>query len=414
MAEVIVLGAGAAGLAAAAALARAGRSVLILEARERIGGRCWTRRFPGVRTPVELGAEFIHGEARETYALLRRAGQAAVPSGRLQRHGTSAGLRPVDAFAEARKAMSAAAPHADVSFAAFLASQRGLSPRTRLFARMMVEGFDAADPARASARSIIEEWGGAAMSGRQPRPRDGYDALLGWLASQALAGGARLKLGACVSELRHGSRGVQVLGRFAGTPFSYAARRALVTLPLGVLQAGDVRFRPALDDKAEALRRLESGPVIKMALRFGAPFWERRSRTAAFFHSPAAAFPTFWNLLPAHAPVLVAWAGGPKAQRMAGQAPAALLRAALTSLRTLFGPVADPDAVALHDWRSDPFARGAYSYERVGGQGARRQLARPAGRLHFAGEATDWEGESGTVSGALRSGIRAAREILGA
>jgi monoamine oxidase len=80
-----VIGAGAAGLAAARELTRAGRSVLVLEARERIGGRCWTRHMPGLEIPVELGAEFIHGEAKVTHALLKKAGLAAVDSIREQR-----------------------------------------------------------------------------------------------------------------------------------------------------------------------------------------------------------------------------------------------------------------------------------------------------------------------------------------
>ena len=99
--DVLVIGAGAAGLAAAAALARAGRSVLVLEARSRIGGRCWTRRMAGLAIPVELGAEFLHGEAKSTRALLRQAGIAAVNASRLRRHFESGRLRPVDTFAEA-------------------------------------------------------------------------------------------------------------------------------------------------------------------------------------------------------------------------------------------------------------------------------------------------------------------------
>src|SRR5882672_10509815 len=83
--DVIVIGAGAAGLAAADELSRKGARVLILEARDRIGGRCWTRRIPGLSIPVELGAEFIHGEAKVTHALLKRAGLAAVDSVREQR-----------------------------------------------------------------------------------------------------------------------------------------------------------------------------------------------------------------------------------------------------------------------------------------------------------------------------------------
>src|SRR5688500_7838448 len=103
--DVIVVGAGAAGLAAAEALARAGRSVLVLEARERIGGRVWTRRMPGLAVPVELGAEFVHGEAAVTYGLLKKAGMRTVASGRVQRYAAGGRLRPVDSFKQAQLAM---------------------------------------------------------------------------------------------------------------------------------------------------------------------------------------------------------------------------------------------------------------------------------------------------------------------
>ena len=90
-----------------------------------------------------------------------------------------------------------------------------------------------------------------------------------------------------------------------------AAYQAVVTLPLGVLQSRAVRFTPGLE-KDRALRRLASGPVIKATLRFAHAFWEQH-RGVAFFHAPQAAFPTFWTPLPARAPLLIAWAGGPKA-----------------------------------------------------------------------------------------------------
>jgi len=103
-AEVIVIGAGAAGLAAARELTAAGCSVLILEARERVGGRCWTRRMPGLEIPVELGAEFIHGEAKVTHALLEKAGLTAIDAVREQRFLEHGRLRRINAFAEAQRA----------------------------------------------------------------------------------------------------------------------------------------------------------------------------------------------------------------------------------------------------------------------------------------------------------------------
>jgi monoamine oxidase len=167
-----------------------------------------------------------------------------------------------------------------------------------------------------------------------------------------------------------------------------------------------------LRDKRDALGQLASGPVIKAALRFERPFWEERSPGTAFFHAPRSAFPTFWTPLHARVPLLIAWAGGPKAERLARLSEKRLIEHALRGVRALFGRVAALDAALVHDWHRDPFARGAYSYVLVGGEGAREQLAEPiAETLFFAGEATDTE-EAGTVAGGLRSGARAARRIL--
>ena len=92
----------------------------------------------------------------------------------------------------------------------------------------------------------------------------------------------------------------------------------------------------------------------------------------------------------------------------------ALVGACLASLRRLFGRVPAPDEICMHDWRADPWASGAYSYVLVGGAGAREALAQPLhGTLFFAGEAANLEGEAGTVGGALQSGQRAARELIG-
>ena len=399
--DVVVIGAGAAGLAAAEALSRAGRTVLVLEARERIGGRVWTRRMPGLSVPVELGGEFVHGEAAVTHALLRKAGMATVPSGRVQRYAQGGRLRPVDSFKQAQLAMqdTSALQERDLSVEELLRRRR-LPPLTRTFARLMVQGFDAADPARASARAIAEEWGGGQMDGAQPRLRQGYGPLLDWLAVQIIRRGGRLKMQSAVREVRWRPGHLEV----AGEGFHHAARSAIITLPLGVLQSGAVRFSPQVK-KDEAIKRLASGPVIKAALRFPSAFWAKRYPGVAFFHAPHAAFPTFWTPLPARVPLLIAWSGGPKAT----QPSWAAIRA---SLKSLFGRIEEPDEVIIQDWAKDPFARGAYSYVLVNGEGAREALAAPlAGTLFFAGEATSVD-DSGTVAGALASGQRAARELL--
>ena len=398
-------------MAAAAELARAGRKVLVLEARERVGGRCWTRRMAGLEIPVELGAEFIHGEAKATHALLRRARIRAVDSTREQRALERGRLRPINAFAEAQRAVQGIHLVEDVSFAALL-HRRELPQRTKTFAQLMVQGFDAADPARVSAHSILQEWGeGGSLGASQPRPQGGYGALMDWLAGRLVRHGARLRMHSPVSAVKW-QRGRVVV---SVPSFSFEASKAIVTLPLGVLRSRAVRFAPALSNKRTALQSLASGPVVRVAMRFHSPFWETRAPGVAFFHVPEAAFPTFWTPLPMRAPVLTAWAGGPKAARLTGASRERLLKRALESVQRVFGPrAANPlDDAYVQDWQADPYARGGYSYVLVGGAGAREELAAPLEEtLYFAGEATDAE-EAGTVAGALRSGQRAAREVLG-
>ena len=162
--------------------------------------------------------------------------------------------------------------------------------------------------------------------------------------------------------------------------------------------------------------------MIKAVLRFRTAFWETAERglyrDVAFFHPREAAFPTFWTALPVRAPVMVAWAAGPKAVRLADASEAADHRSMRCPVlrRSSVTPKAfeaELEGAWVHDWQRDPFARGAYSYVVVGGGKARAQLAEPLmGTLFFAGEAADTEGEAGTVAGALQSGMRAAGEVL--
>ena len=402
-AEVLVIGAGAAGLAAADELARAGRSVLVVEARDRVGGRCYTRRLPGVPVPVELGAEFIHGRPEATFSLLRRAGTAAIDSTRVQLISIGGKLQSANIFAQAQRIARKEVKGRDISFRTFLARQR-LPKLTRTAATMMVQGFDAADPARVSAREIVEEWNGGELGLSQPRAQGGYGPLLEFLAKEL-----RIQLQTVVQRIRWKRGSVEIEGTFRGERWTAWAPRAVITLPLGVLQARGVRFSPSL---RKPLNKLASGPVVRVAMAFPSAFWEKSHPGVAFFHSPATPFPTFWTPLPMHAPILTAWAGGPKAEKLTGRRPEALLRHALASVRSVLGEIEEPKAFLVHDWKADPYARGAYSYVRVGGSGARGELAEPLDdTLYFAGEATDTE-QSGTVGGALASGIRAAREIL--
>jgi monoamine oxidase len=429
--DVVVIGAGAAGLAAAARLAEERRTVLLLEARDRVGGRIWTREEPGLAVPVELGAEFIHGEAPVSRRWLQSAGKPVhdVPDAhwRIENGTLSMSDGFFDEVQRAFRRNRERASH-DLSFAQFLDEvlKDDLSPRARAGARAMAEGFDAADTSRASSLALVEEWTNSSfIDSSQGRIEGGYSGLLKAMANALPASACTLKLQAVVSKITWKSGAVEVEGSSHGQRFVAVAPRVIVTVPLGVLQApasdtAHITFDPPLTSKESALRCLESGPVIKLSLRFRSAFWEQvengRYRNAAFFHSDALPFRVFWTSLPARSPLLVAWAGGPRVAQLEGDATH-LTKHALASLEVMFGQylnVADQlEAAYCHDWQNDPFSRGAYSYVGVGGGGARAALAAPLeNTLFFAGEATDDTGEAATVAGALQSGERAAREII--
>ena len=430
--DALIIGAGAAGLAASDELARSGRSALLIEARERVGGRIWSHDEPGLPVPVELGAEFIHGNAQPTFSLLEKAASAAVDAGGEHWTLRNGRLGPSDElFSGIQDAMQRTRTllRKDMPFDAYLARylRKELSAEACAYARMLAQGFDAADTQRASARALVEEWtGGGSVNAPQFRPLRGYGVLLARLAGGLRGSSVDVQLDTVVRAIRWSRGSVRVKGTVLGRPFEAAAKRALVTLPLGVLQrpsrAPDaVRFTPELTSKRGALKHLAPGPVIKVLLRFRRAFWEQvdgeRYRDVAFFHPREAAFPTFWTALPVRAPLLVAWAAGPKAERLAGAAKSEIIDAALASLAALFGERAVRESALesawVHDWQADAYARGAYSYLIAGGDKAREKLAEPMrDTLFFAGEATDTEGEAGTVAGALQSGARAAREAI--
>jgi monoamine oxidase len=430
--DVVIIGAGVSGLAAAGELRKSGLSVLILEARDHVGGRTWTRHEPDLSAPIELGAEFIHGRIPETFELLREVGKAALDTSGA--HWTLRDGKLVqnteDMFDQIQKALerSRVLKQPDISFETWLSrsGQYGLSSEAAAMARAFAEGFDAADPARVSAHFIAEEWSsGGMLDSPQFRPLGGYSSVLAALAGALDREHIRLQLQTVVREVRWTQGSVEIDAVFLDQPFSVRAGCAIVTLPLGVLQApaggqGAVRFVPELEAKRAALEGLASGPVLKLSLRFRNSFWDEldggRYRDAAFFHSAATAFPTFWTSLPLRAPLLTAWVGGPKAARLSAAEMPDIVRQALQSLSTVFRRRAyrefQLEAAYLHNWQTDPFARGAYSYVTVGGGDARRSLAEPLeDTLFFAGEATDTKSEAATVTGALQSGERAAREV---
>jgi monoamine oxidase len=425
---VAVIGAGAAGLAAARALAAAGESVAVIEARDRTGGRVLTHRDARCLAPIELGAEFIHGTPEVTFELLARSGASAIGEGGSSWERSQNGLSPSsEPFENVAAIMDRVEETSrDESVDAFLrrvARENGLAEAAQ-WARMLVEGFDAADPADASMLAIVQEWrGSASLQRSQFRPSCGYGPLLDLIAGDLPRDRVHLHLQSIVEEIAWEPGRVVIRSRRYGEVAQYEARKAIVTLPVGVLRSGAVRFTPKLpQEKRDAISRIAMGPVLKVALRFGEPFWAQLRggalQDAAFFFAGTEPFPTYWTTYPAVSPLIMAWAGGPKAAHLSGCSEEQVIARALAGFaHALDLDVEDVrarlESAYVHDWQRDPYARGAYSYVLVGGLGARAALAAPVDKtLYFAGEATAPQEEAGTVAGALMSGITAAARAV--
>jgi monoamine oxidase len=430
--DVVVVGAGVAGLAAARALCGAGLRVAVLEARGRIGGRIYTQYDAVHPLPVELGAEFIDvpGEAWEIF---RAAGGAAYRSVRGFWSVDAGRAKPLDySVIDPVMERLSPPPEPDVTFAAFLDRNPDVGRAPRAQAERYVEGFHGAPVDRVGVAWLAQAEEGAAGGGGDVRhqPLGGFDRVTRALAAELDARGA-LRLNTVVHHVAwsRGSAEVRTRARSGTDLPPFRARAVLVTVPPGVLQAPDdapgaIRFDPPPRETLDAARALGVAHVVKVVFRFRSFVWERLKglddeAEVKFFQSERGRFNVWWTPSPVRAPVLTAWAGGSAAERMEAEGIDPV-GAALDDLAGWLGlsrseVEAELEEWHRHDWAADPFARGAYSYVPAGALEAQAALGRPVeDTLFFAGEATCTDGMNSTVEGALGSGRRAAREILSA
>ncbi|HEY2001751.1 MAG TPA: NAD(P)/FAD-dependent oxidoreductase [Acidobacteriaceae bacterium] len=432
--DVLIVGAGIAGLAAAAELAESGRRVIVLEARDRIGGRILTLHPDEGRPPIELGAEFVHGHPPELLRLLQDADaplQNIDGTDACFRDGTLSACPENKAFELLDELAEFAHLQGDMPFDDFLAERRP-DAETAEQARSFVEGFNAADArnigiiALARQQQAEEEIDGD-QSARSIR---GYDLLPQHLARRVEQAGGSILLRSPVVSLdwRLGSVTVQTASTdpASGPPASFSASKVILTLPLGVLKARSVVFRPEPSRILWAADRMEPGSARRLVLLFRTSFWktntppnmqEMRFPDMRFLFAPAMTPPTYWTQHPSDTPMLVAWVGGPKAD--AEGTPDQFVALALRGLERIFSLAphsldAELRNWYMHDWQSDPYTLGTYSYVPIGAFDCSEKMTLPLNKtLFFAGEHTDITGHWGTVHGALRSGLRAARQVLG-
>jgi monoamine oxidase len=429
--DVLVLGAGAAGLAATRILANQGARVALIEARERVGGRILTRAVPtangATMLPVELGAEFIHGLPCETWELVREAGLATYElagqsayfaDGQLSTNAPGPGGWSV--LEQMQRWLAQQPPGFDLPFAQFL--QQAPVPQALWAAALSyVEGFNAADSQLISVVALSQQQRAeqSLQAERLFRVEAGYARVTDFLAQECARGGASIELGRTVRAIQWRPGAVTVTGTMDGAAAAWQLRapRALITLPLGVLQAGAVRFDPPPGEKLAIAEGLRMGPVVRVTLLFRSAFWrELRSELdqLGFLFAPGQIPSTWWTPMPNEAPTLTAWVGGPAALI---PYPSWLDRSLSSLAYVLQRPVSyiAPLLVSAHchDWQFDPYARGAYSYVTAGAAQQSRRLSEPVeDTLFFAGEHTDLSFHWGTVHGALRSGVRAAQQII--
>jgi monoamine oxidase len=428
--RVVVVGAGIAGLTAANALAGAGVECVVLEARDRIGGRLHTVSLGD--WPADLGGSWIHSPGGNPLrAFAEQAGipcRSANPLPELASYDCGEGRRLADAEVRASLDLQMVAfPAAQERLVAELGpgasaadgietfvAQAGLAPGPARRARQGLHALLEAESAGATADQSLRwmwhetEYGGDYLG---DVPDGGYRRVV-----EALAAGLDLRLGTEVTEVAWSAGGVRV--RCADGHLEEGTH-VVVTVPLGVLRRGGLRFSPALPpDRHGAIRRLGFGRYEKVVLRFDVPFW----RDAGFPH--LMIFPRD----PADAAVLAfgqdAFGGGPvlsfqvfhsAAGRLTGRTADEAVQWALSLLAEATGrPGPRPAGVAVTSWATDPYSLGAYTHIPPGASPADADLlGEPVdGRLLFAGEHTQ-SARLAYADGAMSSGLREAKRLLG-
>ncbi|WP_294979265.1 NAD(P)/FAD-dependent oxidoreductase [uncultured Microbacterium sp.] len=427
--DTIVIGAGIAGLTTARLLTDAGHRTVVVEARDRIGGRVWTDRSDGRVT--DRGASWIHGIADSPVAAAASAyGMRTVeftvggyqPDSRPMAHYSPEGARlsPAEAAAyvadihavdaaliEAIAASGPLATYRDVTETALGA--QGWPPERTQRVREYLEHRSEEQYGAAITDLAAHGLDDDQIDGDEVVFPDGYDAL-----ARGIAPGLDIRLSHIVSHVRWGADGVAVTSDRG----VFTARQAVVTVPVGVLQSDGFAIEPALPNPvAAALARLRMNAFEKVFLRFSERFWDagvyairQQGPAGRWWHS-------WYDLTALHdEPTLLTFAAGPAAVATRSWTDAEVVASVMAPLRRLFGEdIADPVAVQRTAWQDDPFARGSYAFMLPGSTTADHDaLATPIGEvLHIAGEAT-WTDDPATVTAALCSGHRAAQNVLGA
>lgn len=420
--DVIVIGAGASGLMAAWELALTGKTVAVIEANNRIGGRIHTLHEEGFDMPVELGAEFVHGDLEQTQLLLKKGG--------IKYHELNSDVwKKEDGKFEELKDFIEDYSYLgkkfkelkeDISVAQFINEylQGEKYEDLRFTLKNYVEGYDAADTNIASTFALREDL--TSSSDKQYRIDNGYGTLIDFLYHQCKEHHVKFYLSESVKKIEWQKDSVEIIT----DKKKYAATKALITVSLGVLQSEHISFSPAIPEKINAAKKLGFGPVIKIILQFDEPLWKNKEFTQdnnlddLGFLFTKEAIPTWWTQHPRDSAILTGWLGGPKAEKFRNKNNNEILQTALQCASNIFTMSAYDMQQKLKthnitNWTTDPLFYGAYAFEVVNGPDIRNILLEPTDNtLFFAGEAFHNGPEIGTVEAALASGRETAYKIV--
>lgn len=420
--DVAIIGAGASGLMASWEMLQSGKKVIIIEAKDHIGGRAYTINDPAFEIPIETGAEFIHGNLETTQNLLKTAGikYSAVEGEMWQRKEDE--VEEQTDFIEDNKLLNRKFDEIkdDISITDFikyhLQGQKYANLRRSLI--NYVEGYYAADANKASTLAMKVEW--QTSDDEQYRIEGGYQLLIQLLHDQCKQLGAEFILSSPVKSIDWEKGQVTIIANDK----RINATACIVTVSLGILQANSINFSPRIDNLLEAARKLGFGPVIKLVLQFTDPFWESTKNEdndnmdeLGFVFSQQT-IPTWWTQFPKKVSLLTGWVGGPHALVLKDLNDVQIKDLALESLAKIFTidvPVLEQKlkAYKVFNWINDPFVLGGYAYDTVGGKEARNQLKTPVQQtLYFSGEGLYEGPEIGTVEAALSMGKETAQKLI--
>lgn len=426
--DAIIIGAGIAGLAAAETLHAAGGNILLIEARDYVGGRIYTENSWGI--PLDLGASWIHGIRRnpittmankfgvqtlvsnigslslkryDTLSLYDWTGKkVSVTEIRRLRHQ----LEEFELFIRDAQLVTEKDVSCHSMIKKFIQMHRFSEREIKLFRYAVSAAIEYEYAEDASKLSFLEFGKEEPFSGPDVIFLQGY----GQIPAQ-LAKGLPILLNTTVKKIIYDEDGVEIITNTE----SFRAGTAIIALPLGVLKSETQLFAPILPRwKQQAIRRLQMGLLNKVYLKFEKPFWDIDSEVIGYIPATKLSWIEFINFYKyLQQPIIMAFNAGSRARQMEQWPKEKIIESIMQVFKTIYGEqILQPEDCLVTNWENDPFARGSYSYIPVGvTEEECQKLAEPIlNRLFFAGEATNAK-MLGTVHGAYLSGIKAAKLV---